>query len=458
VVLASELLAIRMLIPFVGSGTEVIAIVISAVLLPLAIGYHWGGQRYQQALLKKTGHASIRKILLRNIISAMIPLSFGLSYVVQELFFMSLQSIGITNHILQTALFCLLVLVYPVLLLAQTIPLLSNYFSKRHLSAITGKMLFFSTLGSFGGSVFSTLVLMTTIGVHNTVIVTLGLLVVIVLLLARHWYAFDNVMMLFFWGIVIGLNSPAMLDSMHIVANNQYGMTKIYDEPEHNRTIMDVNRSRSSAYSADPTQRFEYLKFIETNFLNPAIVKNRQLRILVLGAGGFTIGVDDTVNHYTYVDIDASLKETSEKHLLPEPLGKNKVFEPLSARAFLTRDTGEYDLIILDAYTSVRAVPMEVTTREFFVACREKLAKNGILLSNVISAPDFGNRFTLRYYNTFQSVFPYFNVQTVHPLEDVWSGEPMRDNIMYIYYHRHQALHDDRTIYTDDLNTYSLDR
>jgi len=55
VVLASELIAIRTLVPFVGSGTEVIAIVISAVLLPLAVGYHIGGQRFQAEKRKNKG-------------------------------------------------------------------------------------------------------------------------------------------------------------------------------------------------------------------------------------------------------------------------------------------------------------------------------------------------------------------------------------------------------------------
>ena len=43
VVLAFELLAIRQLIPFVGSSTDVVAIVIGAVLMPLSFGYYSGG-------------------------------------------------------------------------------------------------------------------------------------------------------------------------------------------------------------------------------------------------------------------------------------------------------------------------------------------------------------------------------------------------------------------------------
>lgn len=44
VVLSSELIAIRLNLPFVGSGTDTISIIIAAILMPLAFGYHAGGR------------------------------------------------------------------------------------------------------------------------------------------------------------------------------------------------------------------------------------------------------------------------------------------------------------------------------------------------------------------------------------------------------------------------------
>ena len=43
-VLAVELIAIRQLTPYVGNATDTVAIVIAAVLLPLAFGYEAGGR------------------------------------------------------------------------------------------------------------------------------------------------------------------------------------------------------------------------------------------------------------------------------------------------------------------------------------------------------------------------------------------------------------------------------
>ncbi|MDG1285940.1 MAG: fused MFS/spermidine synthase [Rickettsiales bacterium] len=458
VVLACELIAIRTLVPFVGSGTEVIAIVISAVLLPLAVGYHAGGQRFQAEQRKRKGKVvSIRKILLKNLLSAMIPLAFGLSYLCQELFFGLLNGLGIIHHIPQTAIFCFIFLVYPVFLLAQTIPLLSNYFSREHLSAITGKMLFFSTMGSFAGSVFSTIVLMMTIGVHYTLVFTIGLLVLIVFMLTRRWKDFDNVIALFMFGFVFLLNNDALLAKLGVVENNQYSIVKIHSDPKNERVVMEINRSMSSIYAENPDNRFGYISFIEETIAAPAIKAGIPKKILVIGAGGFTLGVDDDFNEYTYVDIDASLKETAEKHLLPKPLGKNKSFAPMSARAFLVRDDQTYDAIILDAYTNIRTVPAEVVTYEFLSEAKKHLKDNGVLMSNVISSPAFEDLFTVRYNNTFRRVFPYFTVQLMNPIDTWKEGKMELDNILYIYHHRTE-FHEDQMIYTDNLNSYSLDR
>ena len=458
VVLACELIAIRTLIPFVGSGTEIIAIVISAVLLPLAVGYHQGGLRLQKEWKNKRGSSvSIRKILLKNLINAMIPLGLGLSYILQEMFFGALNFVGITHHIPQATLFCLIVLVYPVYILAQTIPLLSNYFSKQHLSAVTGKMLFFSTIGSFAGSVFSTIVLMMLIGVHHTLVFTIGLLVLLILLLSRRWSDFENVIAVGMLLLVYGMNNSGILASLDIVSNNQYSITRVYDQPEKNRVIMDINRSNSASYSADPAQRFTYVQWLEKNIIAPATESGTPKKFLILGAGGFTVGADDEFNEYTYVDIDASLKDLAEEHLLPKPLGKNKEFVAMSARAFLTRNKEKYDFILIDLFTHILSIPQEATTVEFLNECKKRLNEGAVLAANVIASPAFDTKFSVRYNNTFREVFPHYSLRLVGGINPWKQGDTSKINVIYTYHHNDE-FHQDNTIYTDDKNTYSLDR
>lgn len=469
VVLASELLAMRTLMPFIGSGIDVIAVIISAVLLPLAIGYHHGGRRYERQYQNSDKkRRSIRQILLRNILVSLTIFTLGLSYLTQEIFFLTLSGLGIKNYLLQAVIFCMLVLVYPVYLLAQTIPLLSHFFNSEHLSQVTGRMLFFSTIGSFGGSVFSTLVLMTTIGVHNTLMFTLFMLASVLFLLTKKRYLAYNSAALFLLGLAVTLNAPRVLETFNVVADTPYSLVKVYDQelsmepgaPKKQWRIMQVNGSLSnyvfsSAYTEDGDTLPAHA-YIEKHLLPPAGSRKGQppLDILVLGAGGFALGMNDDENQYYFVDIDAELKPASEKHFLPKPLGPNKHFDPMSARAFLQRDNRTYDVIVLDLFTHVLSFPMEAVTREFLADIKSRLKPGGIVVANVIGSADYRDLFSVRYYNTFAHVFPHATRQVLGPY-NAWTDAKNSATTLFLYFDRPHV--GDRGVYSDDLNRYSLD-
>lgn len=461
VVLATELLAIRLLIPFAGSGTEVVAIIISAVLMPLAVGYHIGGLRYQKAYNRyKQGLERLpspRKFLIRNLVIALSILTIGLSHLMLTVFFGILNVLGIEHYILQTSLYSLLFLVTPTFLLAQTVPLISNYFSRDSLSEVTGKMLFFSTTGSFFGSVFSTIVLMTTIGVHHTVILTLSLLLILVLLLSYFRLSYESVLAGMIFCVAVVLNRDAVMrDQLHIVSNNQYNTIAVFPVKEGRGKMLSINNSGSSVYAPDRKDRFPYIQYIEKYFIDPLAKKETLADILVIGAGGFTLGWDDRRNHYTFVDIDPAMRKVAEKHLLPEPLPPTKTFIMSSARAFVERERKSYDLIVIDLYTHLDAIPMESTTQEFLRATRRLLKPDGVLVANIVTRHGFRDAFSRRYYNTFASVFPIFDRQVIDDFNPWTAHSRHTNNMLHIFYNRQDI--DDDTVYTDDRNTYSLDR
>ncbi len=447
-VLASELLVIRQLVPFVGSGTEIIAIIISAVLLPLAVGYHQGGRL----------RSGMRRRLIRNVLAALAVLTLGLSYPMLELFFAALNALGIQQPALQASLYCLLFLVYPIYLLAQTVPLVSNFFSKTNISTLTGRMLFFSTLGSFLGSVFSTLVLMNTLGVHSTAMVTLLLLALLVPLLVRRFWSYPMLLALMLGGMAIALNSPATMRHFKVVSNNAYNLIMVHESPTDGRRTLMVNRGNSSQLTKDGSSPHAHVRAIETRFIAPIAKEGAPPReILVLGAGGFTIGLDDAVNRYTYVDIDPAMLQVAEQHFLKRTLGANKRFVAQSARAFVTRTTDRYDLLIIDTYTNLLSPPMETTTAEFLEACKALLKPGGILIVNQILQPDISDRFSVRYDRTFARVFGQYNREVLQPYNpwEPHSRETLR-NVLYTYFDRSEQQ--DSEIYTDDRNPYSIDR
>ena len=126
VVLSSELLAIRQTIPFIGSGTDTVSIIIAAVLMPLAFGYHVGG-KFKPGF-RDGEYYTVRDKLIFNMNAAAAILLIGLSYPLMDIFFKGLSGLGLDHRLLMITIYASLFLVLPVFLLGQTIPLISNYF------------------------------------------------------------------------------------------------------------------------------------------------------------------------------------------------------------------------------------------------------------------------------------------------------------------------------------------
>ncbi len=249
------------------------------------------------------------------------------------------------------------------------------------------------------------------------------------------------------------------MKSFDIVSNNAYNMIKVIDFPETESKILSVNRAASSKVSKDPKGRFAYITYIENDIIIPATKNSdKPLDILVIGGGGFTLGMEDKVNNYTFVDIDPDLKTVAEKYFLPEKISDNKRFVASSARAFIHGNNNKYDIIFVDVFTNKNSIPMECATREFLIDAKALLKDKAIVIANIISSPTFSDKFTVRYHNTFASVFPVFSRQIVGDT-NLWGDHGEEKNAMnalYMYFKNEYT--DDNSVYTDDKNTYSIDR
>lgn len=447
IILSAELLAIRQTIPFVGNGTDSVSVIIAAVLMPLAVGYHSGGQF--KIKNSKGQFRSIRKKLLSNVVIASAFLLPALSYFVFQFFFIGLDAMGVENNIAKVAIYCLVFLVTPIYLLGQTIPLISNYFSKAKLSTITGRMLFISTMGSFTGSLLTTLILMGTIGVHHTVTLLFIMLLTLVLILGKKQTRDTTMVMLAIVGFSAMLNSDAVMETLNIVKNNKYSTIMVMEiDDDGGAPHLFINNNDSSMYSKNG-RKHPYIEFGEQitikSIPKDALPKN----ILIIGAGGFTFGHNDLKNNYTYLDIDKDLKEVSEEYLLKEKLQKNKTFYPIPARAYLARTDKKFDIILLDAYLGGLSIPEHLVTQEFFFEIKSHLNDKAILIANFITSPNFNNLFSKNIDNTIRSVFPYLSRHAPDNKQDIWSQDPTKSaNYMYIY--KHYADIDAGSIYTDN--------
>jgi 2-polyprenyl-3-methyl-5-hydroxy-6-metoxy-1,4-benzoquinol methylase len=248
----------------------------------------------------------------------------------------------------------------------------------------------------------------------------------------------------------------------HVVSDDAYNIIRILPADDGQSALMEANRSYASKVSADPSKRFEYVKYIESTFIDPIAAPGHAPRdILIIGAGGFTMGLGDNVSNYTFVDIDSKLKDVAEKDFLKQKLGSNKHFVADSAREFVHSGKQQYDLIVLDTYTNVVSIPMECTTQEFLRDVKARLKPGGIVVANVISTPTFRDKFSVRYAHTFGSVFPTYTRQIIRPFNAWDSARPdpaLSDNTNILFISFNNRYADDNMIYTDDKNTYSIDR
>ena len=454
IVLSSELLAIRQTIPYVGSGTDTVSIIIAAVLMPLAFGYQYGGRFKPRKIMGQ--FITVRKKLIINLVISATILFVGLSYIFLEMFFKWLPSVGIYDRIGQTFVYCALFIVLPVYLLGQTVPLISNFFSKEHLPRVTGRILFFSTVGSFLGAVFSTLILMATLGVHHTVSLNFVLIAVLVIMLSKKPLSFPVIFTVLLAFAGMGLNSDLIMEKHHIRKNNQYNTIQAGQATDGKRHII-LNNNMSSSYD-DKGRKHLYIEFAERVALYPLLSSESQKNILIIGAGGFTFGHNDRNpnNHYTYVDIDKDLKDVAEQYVLEEPIGDNKEFIPKPARAYLHATDKMYDVIYLDAYLGGVSVPEHLVTQEFFTQVKGHLKDKGILVTNFIASPNFNGPFSRNLDNTLRSVFPHVSRHVIAERYQLWAEAGKVANIAYIY--RHEDNYEDGGIYTDNKNTVFYDK
>lgn len=453
VVLSSELLAIRLLIPFTGSGTDTISIIIAAVLMPLAFGYYAGGQ----FKMRKNGQhkATIRKKLIYNLVVSAVFLSFGLSYVfLNWLFEMLFFHTGIRDRVVLTTLYATVFLVYPVFLLGQTVPLISNYFLKANLSVTAGKILFFSTLGSFMGAVFCTLVLMTYLGVHYAVCITIGCIAILVMMLSKKLVSQGVFAALACLAITIALNNGMAMEQQNIVANNKYHTVQI-EEFGNMRTMM-INKNMSASMNHQTGKSdFNYINYMERVFIDPLKWRsNDPYDILVIGAGGFTLGVTDKKNNYVFVDIDKDLKDIAEEKLLEQKLTPNKKFEAVPARAFLYQSDQKFDLVLLDIFRGPSKTPEHLVTAEFLQQVKEAIKPGGVMAANYIVSANFSNDFAIKLDNTIRHVFKNVNRMTLGDY-NAWEPELMHSNVIYSYFDKPDAP---TGIYTDDKNSAVFDK
>lgn len=439
--LAIEVIALRRLVPHMGSAITVTAPTIGLFLLALTWGYWTGGRR---------AGGEARRVR-RNFLVAAVLAGLGLSRLGVDLLFAAAADPVVAYLVLMAGAVCL-----PAGLLAQTVPLMANLFRVDHAGAASGQALTASTLGSFLGALSISLVIMPRWGVSAAVTACAGALLIGAALVAmrdRSWVQLAV-------AATLGVALVAMQRMPHQAIETTYAdyQTLTVTAPAAlppgavaPAEVLLVNQQRASLLDAsEPPRRAPYIermsRYLRTQWPLPEGRAGRD--ILVLGAGGFTLSLGDTANAYTYVDIDPDIRDIAEKTLLKQPITGR--FVAADARQFVVRAQERYDAVVVDVYSAHAAVPSHLVTREFWAALPRVLHPGGSVLVNLILPSDLGSDYARNLLGTLESALGRCAVEVLDPFRPI-------SNVVVICRPRPSAPAA-QAIYTDELNRVELDR
>jgi len=431
VTISLEILTIRQLLPIMGSSVIVTSLIIGIFLLFLALGYRSGGQYTNNYL----------RILQKNFTIAALGLGIGLSYTFIELFFQATQPVFPQMMLAPLCLYLLCIVAPIVFCLGQTVPIVLNLWrEKLPTGKIGGKVLYLSTIGSFLGATLTALILLNYFGVAWSVFINFCILTALVLSLMEiktQTFMFISIITL---GAVVYQLNVNFEKNMFIATNNYSNFQVRLDQ--HSKTSYDKFLISNNHYHScinEKNQGCLYIEKIKKILFND--LKITRKKILVLGAGGFTLSAENTYhNQFTYVDIDKSLPDVIRSNFRSSIEGK---FIDDDARHYIHTTTDLYDVIINDVYNGI-AIPTHLVTQEYFAEIKSKLSHHGLAVFNVIANTSLQDNYSKHMDNTIRSVFK--NCMAT-PLQ---FDSRVISNIIYVCVKSVNEGNND--VYTDDLN------
>ncbi|UCV20554.1 fused MFS/spermidine synthase [Ferribacterium limneticum] len=391
--LGAEVIALRRLVPHIGSSIVVTAPTIGFFLLALALGYASGARVAGNYL----------NIVARNFLIAAALAGIGLAGISVDWMFAHLQPVLVAYLVFIGGVLCPL-----AWLLGQTVPILTNLMKAERTGEASGLALYWSTLGSFLGSISLSLIVMQWLGVSAAVFAcALGLLIGTLLLAGKDFKSW------LFSGLTVAMAAGFNLQH-DVTADTAYAEYVIgaVDLPgQNNPRAFWVNKSTASLIdNSYPPNYTRYIKHLRQILLDDLGFTGKD--ILVLGAGGFTLSHHEPLNRYTYVDIDPAIRDIAEKYFLREPARGEFIAD--DARRFVATSERRFDAVVVDVYSSHTSIPSHLVTREFWASTRRVLKPDGVLLANLILDGKLETPYARNLLATIDSVFGRCAVDVLH--------------------------------------------
>jgi SAM-dependent methyltransferase len=422
-VLMLEILAGRLLAPYVGISLETYTSIIGTVLAGIALGA-WAGGRVADRI---DPHRLLGPVIALGGVLAICTVP-----IVRHLGGSTGEGVSASTLTLSFAAFFL-----PAVVLSSVTPMVVKL-QLHHLSStggIVGRLSGISTAGALVGTFVTGFVLVATtptrtiIDVIGITLVVLGL-VLTVGLWRHHLPVMALIVVLAAGGFTWGVTStePCQVESAY------YCMRVEHDPFRASGRILWLDDVRHSYVDlADPEHlEFDYTRSF-ADAVNTAFPAGRPLDALHIGGGGFTfpryLAATRPGSRSTVLEIDPAVLDLGRDAL---GLRTSRALQVRIGDARLgIRDEPDdsRDLVVGDAFGSL-SVPWHLTTREFLREVDRVLRPGGVYVQNVIDYPSF--RFARAQLATLGERFEY--VAAVAP-RSVFDGQAGA-NVVLVAAHR----------------------
>ena len=425
--LGAEVIALRQIIPHMGSSIVVTAPTIGFFLLALALGYQSGAKVDGDYLA----------VVARNFLIAAALTGAGLAGISVDLIFGAVNPPTLAYLVFIAAVLCPL-----AWLMGQTVPILTNLMQHERTGEASGYALYYSTLGSFLGSISLSLLIMQWLGVSAAVVIcALLLLAGHALLSARHRRTAIASLAVILLSLACNIWRGPVIETAY--AN--YAIIPVALEGAINARAFKSNNSIASLIDeSEPPVYARYIRHIRSILLEGLAFRERQ--ILVLGAGGFTLSHREPSNHYTYVDIDPAIRGIAEKNFLGEPALGDFIVD--DARRFVVRSEQRFAAAIVDVYSSHNSIPGHLVTREFWQSTRRVLEPEGVMIANLILDGRLATPYARNLLATIESVYGRCAIEVLH------KNQPL-SNVVVTCYNSNQPQ--ETGLYIDERNRADFD-
>jgi len=404
-VMSLEIIASRIFTPVFGSTVYTWGSLIGIILSGLSLGYYIGGKIADK-------NPSFQKIC-SVIFSAGLYITF-IPFIAPPV--IGIFATSLPNSQYAPLLSTLALLIWPSILLGfvspYSIKLATTTLKK--VGNISGNLYSLATIGSICGTFLAVFVLIPIFEVRY-IIFGLGLSLMaaslVGLRIAPKTILVIMIIILFTpWTSVVVSVIPHVGETVY-EKETPYSHLDVTDSG--NIRTLYLNGMRHSAMDlTDPNDLvMDYTKYFHlAKIFNPDLEK-----VLFIGGGGFSGPKNFLITYpniqIDVVEIDPDVIDAAEKYFSLKGDSRLRIFND-DARTFLMQSEEKYDAIILDAYAT-NYVPFHLLTNEYFQILNNRLATDGVIVSNLIGSLTGDTSDLFRsVYKTMNETFPNLYVFT----------------------------------------------